>query len=111
MIVDEKDIVREVLTVKEFPTIEQTKEWLDKYDEEFEGFITDTLAYGFNSLWRNVGSSSVYLNYQFTLRDGVMVIKTIGKLSNAEYLFFTDEEWQHVYEDWDGFVILPIDKQ
>lgn len=40
-----------------------------------------------------------------------MMIRPTGKMENAQYLFFTDEDWQQVYKDYDGFVILPIDKQ
>lgn len=109
IIVDERDTVQDVITIRNFPTIAQTKQWLER--DENEIYITDATEYGFCDLWRTCGSSSVYLNYLFTLKDGVMILRTTGKIENAQYLFFTDEEWQQVYKDWDGFVILPIDKQ
>ena len=34
-IVDEEDIVQEVLTIRDFPTIEQTKEWLNQDNQEY----------------------------------------------------------------------------
>lgn len=109
IVVDEKDTVQDVLTIRDFPTIEQTKKWLERDDHEM--YVTDTMEYGFRNLWRSCGASSVYWTALFTLEDGAMMIRSTGKMENAQYLFFTDEEWQQVYKDYDGFVILPIDKQ
>lgn len=116
IIVDECDIVQEVITIRNFPTIEQTRQWLEReenktYITDTKTYITDTREYEFCDLWRNVGSSSVYLNYLFTLKDGVLLIRTKGKIEYAQYLFFTNEEWKEAYKEWEGFVILPIDKQ
>lgn len=113
IIVDEKDVVQEVLNVRDFPTVEQTKEWLNRDDPDFEGYIIDTGEYDFCTLWRDITKGSVIRSFQFTLQDGVMIMQFTNKLSKAKYTFFTDEEWQQVYDkDWgQGFVILPIDKQ
>ena len=113
IIVDEKDVVQEVLNVRDFPTVEQTKEWLNRDDPDFEGYIIDTGEYEFCTLWRDITKGSVIRSFQFTLQDGVMIMQFTNKLSKAKYTFFTDEEWQQVYDkDWgQGFVILPIDKQ
>ena len=113
IIVDEKDVVQEVLNVRDFPTVEQAKEWLNRDDPDFEGYIIDTGEYEFCTLWRDITKGSVIRSFQFTLQDGVMIMQFTNKLSKAKYTFFTDEEWQQVYDkDWgQGFVILPIDKQ
>ena len=113
IIVDEKDVVQEVLNVRDFPTVEQTKEWLNRDDPDFEGYIIDTGEYEFCTLWRDITKGSVIRSFQFTLQDGVMIMQFTNKLSKAKYTFYTDEEWQQVYDkDWgQGFVILPIDKQ
>ena len=101
--------MKDVFVTKEFATIEQTKEYVEKYSDEIP--IIDTTAFRFREIWRDCGNSSVYKNSLFTLQDGVMIMRTKGKKDHAEYIYFTDEEWQRVYEDWDGFLILPIDKQ
>lgn len=105
----EKDIVQEVLVVRDFASIAQTKEYIEKYGSEIS--IVDTTAFRFCEIWRDCGYSSVYKNSLFILQDGVMIMQTLGNKENARYIYFTDEEWQQVYEDWGGFLILPIDKQ
>ena len=111
-IVDEEDIVQEVLTIRDFPTIEQTKEWLNQDNPYSNDSILDTGEYEFCNLYRHIGGSSVMINTLFTLQDGVMIMQWAGKPEKARYIFFTDEEWQQTYLDWSGaFVILPLDKQ
>ena len=108
IIANEKDTVQEVLVIKEFASIAQTKECIENYGSEIS--ITESMEFQFCKLWRDCGYSSVYRNTLFTLEDGAMIMQTVGKKENARYLYYTDEEWQQVYKDWDGFVILPIDK-
>lgn len=112
IIVDEENIVQEVLTVRKFPTIAQAKKTVERLEKEDDGmYITDTFECGFRYLWRACGSSSVYLDFYFPLQDGALLIRTTGKIAKGQYLYFTEEEWQQEYEDWECFVILPIDKQ
>lgn len=108
LIVDEKDIVQEVLTIWEFLTIAQTKEWMDEHDGVY---LADALEYRFYGNWKNIGTSSVYMRTLFTLRDGVMIMESKGNPQYAKYYFFTNDEWEKVYEDWAGFLILPMDKE
>ena len=109
IIANEKDIIQEVLVTKDFATIAQTKEYIAKYNSDIS--IIDTTAFRFREIWRDCGYSSVYKNSLFTLQDGVMIMQTKGKKEFAKYIYFTDEEWRQVYEEWHGFLILPIDKQ
>lgn len=112
IIVDEKDIVQEVLTVRDFPTIEQTQEWLNRDDPYFDGSILETGEYEFCDLYRDIGGTSRIINTLFTLQDGAMIMEWGGDPEKARYTFYTDEEWRQAYLDWYGaFVILPIDKQ
>ena len=109
IITDPDDIVQEVLVIKDFPTIEQTKDYISKYGEDIP--IALSPAHQFRDLWRDIGFSSVYRNCLFTLQDGVMIMQSVSYSSEPTYYYFTDAEWDACCEEWGGFAILPIDKQ
>lgn len=103
------DVVQEVLVIRDFLTIEKMKQLVDNYGYSTD--IADTPELEVRKLWRDIGSSSVYRNTLFTLQNGVMIMQSIGEIADPQFFYFTDEEWATVYHDWDGFMILPIDKQ
>lgn len=105
---DIEGIVQNVIVVREFATIAQTKAHIDTLESNTS--ILDSAEYGFRDLWRNCGNSSVFRTFLFTLEDGVMLIKAVDPYKNPTYFFFTDEEWCLVCGEWNGFTILPIDK-
>ena len=110
IITDSDDVVQEVLVVHHFATIVETQKCLDRYSND-DIHITEMPEHGFRELWRDIGHSSIYRNSLFTLQDGVMILQSIGDIAPEKYFYFTDEEWKDAYDDWCGFMILPIDKQ
>ena len=59
------------------------------------------------------GREQGYWYTQFVLQDGVLLLKEPSSLlSDAapEYFYYTDVEWATAYKEWNGFVVLPIDK-
>lgn len=109
MITNDADVVQEVLVIHQFVTIEETQDWIKTYGHHIH--IAESPEHGFCDLWRDIGRSSIYRNSLFTLQNGVMIMQSVGNAGNSQYFYFTDEEWKNIYSDWNGFVILPIDKQ
>ncbi len=111
LFVDEGERIQEVLVATRFSTIEETKkqiEDLSMLDRSL--YLTDSADYATN--FKSCGHSAGYWHQLFTLQDGALIMKEPYPLSKGvpEYFFYTNEEWMKNYEDWNGFVILPIDK-
>ena len=114
IVADEKEQIQEILIEKDFPTIEQTKACIAELESlGVDVNLTENLTYSLHENWRTCGSSKGYWHRLFTLQDGVLVMEDPFALSDnpVNYHFFTDEEWRDECEKWNGFAILPIDKQ
>lgn len=102
------EVVQEVVVARDFVTTEKMKYLVSQYG--YTTRIADTAEDGMRWICRDIGMSSVYRNILFTLEDGVMIMRFIGEIVGPKFLYFTDEEWMTVHNEWEGFLILPIDK-
>lgn len=114
IITDEADFVEYVFVTPMFATISETKNNVAKYREISEDFlISENPECYYSKIWRSCGTSYGYFHYLFTLQDGVMIMKKPYELTANEpqYFYYTDDEWFAACDEWNGFIILPIDKQ
>ena len=111
---DEFDIIHNVLVVHDFVTIKRTRECVSLYENLPDPILlTESAEHSFCELWRTCGHSTGYWHRLFILQDGVLVLKEpyAQSVGAPAYFYYTDEEWESACGEWDGFTILPIDKQ
>lgn len=114
IIVDDNDVIRDILIQKDFPTIQETKECLAEIDNlHIDIDLTEVPKYLLDRNWRTCGYSTGFWHRLFTLQDGMLIMKEPYPLNNdpIEYYYYTDSEWKSEHKQWNGYVILPIDKQ
>lgn len=113
IITDATEIVTHVFVTPAFATISATKASIAEYQELSEDFlISDSAENYYSRILYCCGWSFGYRHFLFTLQDGVMVMLRPNNLSEyaPQYFYYSDKEWLSVCDEWNGFVILPIDK-
>ncbi len=110
---DETDDVCDILVARDMPSIEETKTFMEKqnlFDFEFPDY------YYYTGLSLDISSAKPEGNYvrQYFLCDGILIEEKQNNGANDEstsYKFYSDEEWSLVADKYEGYTILPIDKE
>ena len=108
---DEEDNVREVLVMRDIPSIQEAMEC--KEEQQAFGFPFPPSQYATLSLNLTSALEIDRQVVQYFLRDGILLAEThnLGQdTETTKFTFYTDEEWAQLAIDYGGYVILPMDK-
>lgn len=109
---DKEDNVREVLVMRDIPSIQETKEFIEKQKALGFSFPDHYYSSCLSLDITPIMEKKIRIT-QYFLSDGVLLEETRNPGEDTEttsYLFYTDEEWALIASECGGYAILPIDK-